>query len=441
MSQKRTPGRWRRFFPYAVGFVIAIPTLVGLNGVRGIIDRPSRLESGSLVILSGSDTSAGGQRQKLIVEWNNQHPHNQASIVVQSGNADLQHSGMISYAQNKADQVDVYNLDVPWIPEFAANNYIQPLLARDTDGFLPQPLSTCWYLKKQWAVPFNTDAGLLYYRTDILGQRGDTIPQQLPPSPAAMRQITSQIPSDVPTVQAGYVTQLKRYEGLTVNALEAIWNADGNVVSDDRVVMSPDQVARALAPLVQAATAPADQKPGLLTDPQGDDEETSALAFASGSVTMMRNWPVWYDRLKQRTDEAPANSFNISTRFAVHPLPHSVLGGQDLAIAAHTTKPHAANALIKYLTNATSEGTLFGDGGLPATREATYHDPYVQSKQPYAQVLLDSLSNARARPTTTHYPLFSDTFQDLINQALHNNGKLPPDAVARLTNALAGRLQ
>ncbi len=38
-------------------------------------------EKGELVILSGRDESAGGQRQKLINEWNERHPDNPARII------------------------------------------------------------------------------------------------------------------------------------------------------------------------------------------------------------------------------------------------------------------------------------------------------------------------------------------------------------------------
>jgi multiple sugar transport system substrate-binding protein len=78
---------------------------------------------------------------------------------------------------------------------------------------------------------------------------------------------------------------------------------------------------------------------------------------------------------------------------------------------------------------------------MPATRVDTYTDREVLAKQPYATALREALYKAQTRPVTTHYPLFSDTFQDLVSQALRNNGKLPADAVRRLTNALAGRLE
>ncbi|NJC74158.1 extracellular solute-binding protein [Planosporangium thailandense] len=446
MSQETPPPRrhWlRRLYPYAVGFLGGILVLVLIDSVRGILDHSRALEPGDLVVLSGTDTSTGAQRQHLLDRWNADHPRNQARLEELPNSADLQHSGLVSQAQRNDGRVDVYNLDVTWIPEFAAAGYIRPFGSTDTNGFLPQPLASCEFDHKLWALPFNTDAGLLYYRTDVLGKGGERIPAQLPPSPEDMRQIASQPPATgAPGIQAGYVTQLRSYEGLTVNALEAIWAAGGEVVSPDgRIVLDPDQAARALEPLAQGSTAGPGQKPGLLAESEQDDEKQTAIAFASGTVTMMRNWPVWYGNLKHRPDQASTSGFDITAHFNVKPLRHSVLGGQDLAIATGTTKPKAAKALIEFLTNPANERTLFGDGGLPATRADAYRDSGVVAKQPYAPVLLEALKDARPRPVTTHYPLFSDTFQDIINQALHNNGKLPADAARRLANALAGRIQ
>lgn len=441
MAHSLTPSRrslWRRLFPYAVGFLGGVLVLVLVNGVRGIVDRPPRLEPGDLYIATGTDTSTGAQRQRLLDEWNAAHPQNQAYQRTLQDSADLQHSWMVSQAQQKGNQVDVYNLDVTWIPEFASAGFIQSLTDVDTDGFLSRPLKSCQFNGSLWALPFNTDAGLLYYRTDLYGKDGADLPVRTPPSEDDMRQLAARHPA---AVQAGYVTQLQRYEGLTVNALEAIWAQGGDVVSDDgRVVLDPAQAALALAPLARGTAAGAGEQPGLLPASLQDDERQSTVAFASGAVGMMRNWPVWYGHLQHWSAESPGTGFDISTHFAVRALPHSALGGQDLAISAGSTKPKAAKALIEFLTGQDSERALFGDGGLPATRTAAYHDANVLAKQPYAPVLLDALGKARTRPVTTHYPLFSDTFQDLVNQALLNGGKLPPDAVRRLTDALAGRL-
>jgi multiple sugar transport system substrate-binding protein len=432
-------GRWR-WITFVGGFLAGFVVLVLANSVLGIVHGGSQLEPGDLVILSGTDES-GGQRQHLLEQWNAGHPRNHARIESLSKVAELQHSGMVGQAQQRDGRIDIYNLDVTWTAEFAAAGYIRPFGPADTDGFLPRVLQTCRFDNQLWALPFNTDAGLLYYRTDIFGPNGDRIPTDQPPSPQDMRQIVAQPrTSGAPTLKAGYVTQLSPYEGLTVNALETIGaNGGGDIVSDDgRVVMDPAKVSHALQPLAQAtATAPG-EIPGLLADSSRYDETQSATEFASGEVAMMRNWPVWFGRLP---DLSRGGGFTIAGHFNVKAPMSSVLGGQNLAVATDTTRPRAAKALIEFLTSPSSERTLFGDGSLPATRTDVYRDPAVQKKQPYAPVLLAALNEARPRPVTTHYPLFSKTFQDLVTSALGNDGRLPADAGRRLTNALAGRIQ
>lgn len=65
---------------------------------------------------------------------------------------------------------DIYNLDVTWTAEFADAGYIQSLDEPGVpeDGFLAGPLATCRYDGELWTLPFNTDVGLLYYRSDLL---------------------------------------------------------------------------------------------------------------------------------------------------------------------------------------------------------------------------------------------------------------------------------
>jgi multiple sugar transport system substrate-binding protein len=429
-------GVWR-LLPYGIGFLGGVLILLLITSMQDVLHRRPALESGDLVILSGTDRSVGQQRQALVDRWNEKHPGNRARIVALPDSADLQHSAMISQAQQQRQQVDVYNLDVTWTAEFAAAGYIRELGDTDTGGFLPGPLTTCRFDGKLWALPFNTDAGLLYYRTDIFGQDGTGVLAQRPPSSQDMVTIADAAQrAHGPALKAGYVTQLKRYEGLSVNALEAIWAVGGEVVSDDgRVVLDPDKLRQALAPLAQGMVPAGSTPPSVLPASAQTDEEGSAQAFALGQVALMRNWPVWYGRLPQLS-----NGFDISSRFAVKPISHSVLGGQNLAIAAGTTRPVAAKALVEFLTSETSERTLFGAGGLPATRADVYRYKDVTTRQPYASALLTAVEQARPRPVTTHYPLFSDTFQDLVDRALHNNGQLPADAVRRMTDALNGRL-
>jgi multiple sugar transport system substrate-binding protein len=439
---------WLRIFRRLVTgrvavFLGTILALLLLNSIRTLLFPPPPPEPGDIVILSGKDDSVNRQREQLVEQWNSQHPENRAVLKTVPGDADAQHSAMVSQAQTADSAVDIYNLDVTWVTEFAQAHYIRPLDGADTGGFLAKPLSTCQVDGTLYALPFNTDAGLLFYRTDLVP---DAPQKKLPPSAETMHEITRSHPE----VTGGYAMQLGHYEGLTVNALESIWAAGGDVVNGSgQVTIDSAEVAAGLRRLAQASATPAGQsgvKPGVWPesygrpDGQGGRERDSTDAFAAGDVVLMRNWPVAYGQLTHQPDGAP--SAGASGHFAVAQLPGpSVLGGQDLAIASDSRRPRAAQALIEFLTNDTSEKQLFREGALPATRADAYSDALVRTAQPYATTLLTALNNARLRPVTPNYPLFSSVFQRIVLKALDADGKVPSSAVRELTNALNGRLE
>ena len=53
--------------------------------------------------------------------WNRVHEAHPARIVEVSSNADRAYSTMLSAAQAGETGYDVYNLDIPWVPQFAQN--------------------------------------------------------------------------------------------------------------------------------------------------------------------------------------------------------------------------------------------------------------------------------------------------------------------------------
>ncbi|MEU4427295.1 extracellular solute-binding protein [Actinoplanes sp. NPDC024001] len=427
-------GRTRQEFRRKLTWIaVGVIAMVGITSARELIrdEPPAAQQAGraELVIYSGVDESTGGQRQQLIEDWNKLHPETPARLVSLSRSADAQHSEMRATAQSEAPDADVYNLDTTWTAAFASAGFILPLdESTDTSGFLAAPLETCRFDGKLWALPFNTDAGLLYYRTSV---PGSALPAALPPGPNDVRALTDAVPG----IEAGFVTPLDAYEGLTVSALEAIW-AEGGEVYDaekDLVVIDSKPARAGLKKLADALNQVDGLLPAVHPRSMTFREDTSREAFRSGKVPLMRNWPVAYGQL--RAGDQPMQDFDVRSL----PGP-SVLGGQNLAVASSTDNPRAAQELIRFLTSEESERRLFRDGGLAATRTAAYEDPLVLKNRPYAPTLRQALDNARARPETTHYALFSSTFQEIVTQALSNGGGLPDDAVPRLTRALHGRI-
>ena len=404
------------------------------------------LDGDVLVVLSGKDDGVGEQRQRLIATWNALHPDQQAQIKVLPASADKQHSEMRRRAQSDLHDVDVFNLDVTWTAEFAAAGFIRPLKGVDESGFLGKPLETCRYEGTLWALPFNTDAGLLFFRPQRLRQaysdedwKREADPKAHPPTWDGIRRATDAVfAASRPAgdaLQAGYTGQFFNYEGLTVNAMEAVWEAGGQVVDDDgNMALDSEDARRGIRSLVKGF---ADSRI-ILPDARQELEADSTTAFKDGRVLFMRNWPVAYRQLKERSTDAGPSS--TASDFDVTTLPGpSALGGQNLAVASESRHPEAARELIEFLTGEASQQVLFQDGGLAATRLRTYQDPQIRSSYPYAATLLTAIGDAELRPVTPHYWVFSQVFRKVVTEVLDGGGEVTQEQIDRLQRALKGK--
>src|SRR5262245_8983414 len=145
---------------------------------------------------------------------------------------------------------DVYALDVVW-PGVVAPHLLdlRPYLGREVQDHFPAVVDSYVVGGKLVGMPSYTDAGLLFYRTDLLREHGLAGP------PATWDELESMSR----TIQAaerakgrpfwGFVWQGADYEGLMCNALE--WQASqggGRVVeADGTVSIRNPQAAAALA--------------------------------------------------------------------------------------------------------------------------------------------------------------------------------------------------
>ncbi|GAA4197107.1 extracellular solute-binding protein [Microbispora amethystogenes] len=376
------------------------------------------LEPGELLIMSARDESgAANARRILVQQWNQAHPDNKVKFIDVGTEPDQQHTRMVSDARKGgAHEADVYVLDVVYMTEFIANGYIRALDESrrspegKSDDFLDNVLSTCQDMSGNreglWALPFNTDAGLLYRSS---GAR----------EPASWQDYFP---------RSANAAHLVGSESLTVTALEAIWAHDGEVVNHDGgLVLTPDRSAVDFDQNAREALRDlADSYRG--KDPEDSvDAEAAALdAFRGGKAGVMRNWPVAYDKLAATAGGPPS--------LKVTQLPHeSVLGGQNLAVSAWTDKPRAAQALIEFLTSPSSELILFEVGGFAPTREYAY----MYATRPYRDELRAAVKRARLRPVTPHYTEFSATFREGVLYAISNKGRYPADFPRKLASVVA----
>ncbi|MGY3682549.1 extracellular solute-binding protein [Streptomyces sp. TE33382] len=304
--------RTRRLRLVALGalFALAAPACSGGSGGEGpgpdaSGKGPGTTAAGPIVVASGLDvTGSGGVRQQLIEEWNRQHqddPALRAKLVELPGGADQQRSQLLGALQSGSAAYDVVNLDITWIPEFAEAGLIQALPADEADDpdFIPRVQSTTLWEGRSYARPFNSDVGLLYYRRDLL-QNGGITEDRMPNSSWTWESLYASITTldngtlDRERGEAGWTTQLRQYEGLTVNTIEAFAAVGVELVRDDGTYRSdPAELKKGLNELLRHA-----DNDRLLPAALSSDENATLADFAAGRVAYLRHWPYAYGALQ-----------------------------------------------------------------------------------------------------------------------------------------------
>ncbi|MFJ4538595.1 extracellular solute-binding protein [Streptomyces tibetensis] len=327
-----------------------------------------------IVVASGQDvTGKNGIRQQLIDAWNakeGEHGY-RARLVELPGSADQQRSQLLGALQSGGAAYDVVNLDVTWIPEFAAAGLIRPLTGaavKAPGDIIPSVDSTSFWDGERYAVPFNSDVGLLYYRKDHLRSLG-TSRAQLDGDVTwdDLRDLIDTV-NDRPKPKGykdGWTTQLAAYEGRTVNAIEAFASAVPDFAltdEDGRYAADEAQLTAGVTELRERTASPY-----MLGEAATSREAESLSAFAEGRTTFLRHWPYVYPTLYE----------TFRGDLGVARLPgKAVLGGQNLAVTSSTSEQRAAKAaeLIAFLTDPDSERCLLR-AGFAATRTSAYQDP------------------------------------------------------------------
>ncbi|MFJ8793745.1 ABC transporter substrate-binding protein [Streptomyces sp. NPDC102462] len=389
----------------------------------------SSTDRGPITFAVGKDTS--GALQKQVDAWNTAHPSEKVTLDELPASADAQLQQLQQNAQVKSTAFSVLGLDVTWTSEFAANRWIDAMPAStSTSGLLPAAVDSAKYRGTLYSVPWQTNGGLLFYRSDLLTAAGIKTP---PTTWQEMRADCAKVKA-LPQAKGAscYAGQFDKYEGLVVNFSEAVQSSGGHVFdTDGNPTVDTAQAKTALSWLAGAF------KDG--TIPHEDltyQEENGRKAFQSGKAIFMRNWPYVWD-LANKTD----GSSKVAGKFDVAPLPgldgtgSSTLGGYNLAVSSFTRHKTTARDFITYLTSDSSERANLLAASTAPTRTALYEDRALQKKFPYLADLKRSLDAAVARPKAVRYGDVSAAIQDAIYPVLSGDAE-PATALASLQTKL-----
>jgi multiple sugar transport system substrate-binding protein len=340
----------------------------------------------------------------------------------------------IEFQTNKAD-VDIISGDVIWPAQFAANGWISDLSgffgADLREPYLPATIDSNTYEGGVYGVPWFTDAGMFYYRSDLLEESGFSEP---PKTWDEMKEMSQKVQQDSGSGY-GYVFQGAEYEGGVVNGLEFIWNSGGDVLDSEDLaevtVTAPESVQglKTARGLVTDGVAP-----GAIPSYK---EYESYTVFLSGDALFMRNWPNVYARAAD-----PAQSSVEQERIGVAALPvaeagdrsFSALGGWNLMVnTASRGKMEAAWTFIRYLSATEQQEERALRGGYLPTLKHCYENREILSRVPVITLGREAIRNVRSRPATPFYQDMSLAMAERFHASLA--GSVPPERAAATLEA------
>jgi multiple sugar transport system substrate-binding protein len=419
----------RRDFLKMSGAGLAGAALLGGTACGG----GSSSGSGDLIFSMGTDTS--GTLQGLIDKFNKQSKDFKVQYREMPTDSGAYFDKLRTQFQAGGGDIDVMGADVIWPAQFAANGWILDVTDKfpksDQSQFLPGPIQSLMYDGKIYGVPWFTDAGLLYYRADLLEKSGFSDP---PKTWDELQQMAVKVAKDQ-KIPNGFVFQGDQYEGGVCNGLEYIWTNGGDVLDPSdpsKVVIDSPEAAAGLAVeqgIVEDGVAP--QAVATYTETETDP------AFLGNKAVFARNWPYMYALAgtKDFPDVKPE-------QIGVAPLPVtegnglvSCLGGWNMLINAQTDMPDEAWEFVTWMTSEQGQRQRALSASLLPTRPALYKDKEIRDTLPVIVQGEEALKNARSRPVSPYYSDMSLEMQEQFNGVVKGD-TAPEDAVSSLQKSL-----
>jgi multiple sugar transport system substrate-binding protein len=376
--------------------------------------------SGNVTWCIGKDTT--GAFGTVVDNFNKANPGAKVKLLELPEDAVEQRRLQIQRLRAKSTECDVLGMDVIWTAEYAAQGWLKDVsdyISQNGDNYIKSTVDTTSFEGKNWGVPFNSNAGFIYYRTD-----------QVQSAPKDWESLYKEAQDNNGIVYQGF-----RYEGLTVDFLELLYSKGGSIVSDDgkKATANSQEVKDVLKFMADGIKNGA--APKAVTTYK---EEEARRAFESGNATFMRNWPYAYALGK---DSKIADKFDIATFPGFSGQPGAgVLGGYNLGISAYSKNPEGSLAFIEFATKPDQQKIMATEASLPPTVSATYDDPAVKKAMPFAAELKTAIEQAKPRPVSPVYPQISEAVYNNVYDALQGNAS-PDEAASKMNDEIQKALE
>lgn len=392
---------------FSILLISTLVTLICMNIAPAFSEQP-------VTITMLMNALGAAQLQPFVTEFNQKNPDIELKII-EAPNATNQVEDLYTSSFLLGNSpYDLVLMDIVWVPKFAAAGWLRELdnfiTPTELSAFLEGDINGGRYQGKLYRMPWRSDAGMLYYRQDLLAKTNYQPPQTF----KELRQISQQLQRDG-MAEWGYVWQGKQYEGLAAMFVEVLTGFGAYWVNPKTLEVGLDQPeAIEAVKFLRQTIATGISPPGVTTY---QEEETRRL-FQEGKTVFLRNWPYVF-ALASQPDSKIKGKFNIKSM--VHAPGYksgACQGGWGFGIAKSSKHPEEAWRIIEYFSSEEVQREFILATGYVPSRKSLFNDPAIVAKYNHYPRLLEVLQNATLRPPIAQYAQVSDILQRYLSAAL-----------------------
>ncbi len=200
--------------------LIAVITLIALSVSLFLAFGPADTNAASkkqvtITYVRGKDETHA--TEKIIKEFMKKNPDIKVIYKENPSDTGQNHDQLVTVMSAGGSDIDVFDMDVIWPAEFAQAGYTLPLdrfIKRDKinlNDYIKGTIDAARFKGQMWAFPRFIDAGLLYYRKDIVPQN------ELPKTWDDLIKVAKKYKGKKGT-KYGFLMQAKQYEGLVCDS-------------------------------------------------------------------------------------------------------------------------------------------------------------------------------------------------------------------------------
>lgn len=342
--------------------------------------------------------------------------------------ADGQRQQLVRRLAARDSSMDIMGLDVTWESEFAEAGWVREWTGANkekaTEGTLAVPLQTATWKGKLYAVPYNSNTQLLWYRSDLVPKPPTTWDEMIDD---AIQLAKEGKPHLIEIQGAQYEGVVVWFNTLVASAGGSILNADATGPSMGKPAVDALQIMHRLATSVAADPSLSVQM-----------EDQNRLAMESGAAAFEINYPFVYPSMKADKPELFKNfKWALFPRVNADEPAHVTVGGIDLAVSEYSKHPDLAFEAALCLRDRDNQKVAAIKGGLPPTIADLYEDPSLDADYPFRQEILSSLKTASVRPQTPAYQNLSIVISHAVSPPSSIN---PTETAKKITDQIKDAL-